>query len=112
MDNKKDKDAKKNNIGKNTLDAIKGGVNKMVYDVDLDENKNGVIDTALIDKNEDGIIEIVAFDENDNFEIFLFDDDLDGNANRAEIDKMIMEQPILWPMIMIKMESGINIKIS
>ena len=24
---------------------------------------------------------------NENFEIFLFDDDLDGNADRAEIDE-------------------------
>ena len=31
----------------------------------------------------------MAFDENENenFEIFFFDDDLDGNADRAEIDE-------------------------
>ncbi|MDC0971924.1 trypsin-like peptidase domain-containing protein [Candidatus Pelagibacter sp.] len=68
------------------LDVDKNGITDVWQ---LDENKDGNFEKALMDLNEDGIIEIVALDENEdkNYEIFFYDIDLDGNPDKAEYDE-------------------------
>ena len=69
--------------------------------IELDVDKNGIIDSWAIDNNnnniyekiygdsnEDGSIDMLAIDENEdrNFEIFVFDTNNNGNPDKAEID--------------------------
>jgi len=88
---KKSDKNKKSGISKKYPNAKESDLNKNgITDVwQLDENKDGNFEKALMDLNEDGIIEIVALDENEdnNYEILFYDIDLDGNPDEAEYDK-------------------------
>ena len=55
----------------------------------VDENENGIYEIAYGDENEDGIIEIVGIDKNEdrNFEVVLHDQNYNGNPDKAEIDE-------------------------
>ena len=88
---KKSDKNKKSGISKKYPNAKESDLDKNgITDVwQLDENKDGNFEKALMDLNEDGIIEIVALDENEdkNYEIFFYDIDLDGNPDKAEYDE-------------------------
>ena len=88
---KKSDKNKKSGISKKYTNAKESDLDKNgITDVwQLDENKDGNFEKALMDLNEDGIIEIVALDENEdkNYEIFFYDIDLDGNPDKAEYDE-------------------------
>ena len=88
---KKSDKNKKSGISKKYPNAKESDLNKNgITDVwQLDENKDGNFEKALMDLNEDGIIEIVALDENEdnNYEILFYDIDLDGNPDEAEYDE-------------------------
>ena len=88
---KKSDKNKKSGISKKYPNAKESDLDKNgITDIwQLDENKDGNFEKALMDLNEDGIIEIVALDENEdkNYEIFFYDIDLDGNPDKAEYDE-------------------------
>ena len=88
---KKSDKNKKSGISKKYPNAKESDLNKNgITDVwQLDENKDGNFEKALMDLNEDGIIEIVALDENEdnNYEILFYDIDLDGNPDEAKYDE-------------------------
>ncbi len=85
---KKKKSTQKGSI--DLSDAIELDVNKngIIDSWALDNNNNNIYEKIYGDSNEDGNIDMLAIDENEdrNFEIFIFDTNNNGNPDKAEID--------------------------
>jgi len=87
----KKKKKKSNQKGSIDLsDAIELDVNKngIIDSWGIDNNNNNIYEKIYGDSNEDGSIDMLAIDENEdrNFEIFVFDTNNNGNPDKAEID--------------------------